>query len=195
MHLGIDLDNTLVLYDRAFHEAAVERRLVPRSMETSKRAIRDHVRTLVDGEALWTRLQGEVYANRMNRAELAPGAERLLAECARRGVRVSIVSHKTQFPADGPRVDLRKAAMAWMRRTPCLTALPVFFEPTRDAKVARITELRCTHFVDDLVEVFEEPSFPAHVVRILCGAAASLPDVVRLADLDAVHDRLFGAPA
>lgn len=193
MHLGIDLDNTLALYDRAFHEAAVEARLVPTEFPVSKRAIREELRSRPGGETEWTRLQGSVYTGTMDRAVLAPGAERLLAACAARDVRVTVVSHKTQFPADGPRVDMRESARAWMARTACLAKLPVHFEATREAKVARIASLGCTHFVDDLIEVFEEPSFPREVVRILLDSRGdSAGNLEAYPDLDVVNDRLFG---
>ena len=43
----------------------------------------------------------------------------------------------------------------------------VFFEKTRGEKIDRIKRLGCTHFIDDLVETFLEPSWPASVQRIL----------------------------
>lgn len=202
MHLGIDLDNTLIRYDRAFHAVAVEWRLVGSSFPASKQAIRAELRSRPDGERDWTRLQGEVYASRMQLAKLAPGAGRLLRACARRGVPVSIVSHKTVHPAIGLRVDLREVALSWMEREGFFSAAGlglsrdrVWFEETRAAKAARIAALGCTHFVDDLVEVFQEPSFPPGVARILCSEDGALPGVERFATLDAVCDSLLGVPA
>jgi hypothetical protein len=43
----------------------------------------------------------------------------------------------------------------------------VFFAGTRDEKIARIRELSCTHFIDDLEETFLEASFPPTTARIL----------------------------
>ena len=43
----------------------------------------------------------------------------------------------------------------------------VFFEGTRDAKIERIRTLGCTHFIDDLEEVFLEASFPPDVEKFL----------------------------
>lgn len=202
MHLGIDLDNTLIRYDRAFHDVAVEWRLVDAAFPSSKQAIRAELRSRPDGERDWTRLQGEVYANRMDLAELAAGAEHLLRQCRGRGIAVSVVSHKTVVPAVGPRVDLRQVALSWMERagffSPAGLGLSrdrVWFEQTRAAKASRIAALGCTHFVDDLVEVFLEPSFPRGVQRILCGEDCAVAGIERLASLDAVCERLLGVPA
>jgi hypothetical protein len=43
----------------------------------------------------------------------------------------------------------------------------VFFESSRSEKISRIRALECTHFIDDLAEVFAEPDFPSSVVKIL----------------------------
>jgi hypothetical protein len=43
----------------------------------------------------------------------------------------------------------------------------VHFELTKEAKLARIGALGCTHFVDDLPEFLDEPDFPAGVHKLL----------------------------
>ena len=43
----------------------------------------------------------------------------------------------------------------------------VFFESTRLEKLARIQRLGCTHFIDDLEEVFADPDFPVGLECIL----------------------------
>jgi hypothetical protein len=43
----------------------------------------------------------------------------------------------------------------------------VYFEGTRTEKIARIVALGCTHFIDDLEEVFDDPAFPSGVERLL----------------------------
>jgi hypothetical protein len=43
----------------------------------------------------------------------------------------------------------------------------VYFELTKAAKLGRIGQCGCTHFVDDLPEFLGEPGFPAGTQRIL----------------------------
>jgi hypothetical protein len=43
----------------------------------------------------------------------------------------------------------------------------VYFESTRDKKIAKISDLELDYFVDDLLEVFEDPKFPLSVKKIL----------------------------
>jgi hypothetical protein len=71
-------------------------------------------------------------------------------------------------------VNLRTAAMRWLEQEALfdeerygLNRGRVFFEETRDAKIARIKALGITHFIDDLEETFLEKSFPGGVAQIL----------------------------
>jgi hypothetical protein len=53
----------------------------------------------------------------------------------------------------------------------------VYFESTRMDKIERIKKLKCTHFVDDLEEVFIEESFPSGVKKILYAPGADHSDI------------------
>jgi len=173
--IGVDLDNTLVCYDGLFHSAAHEEGLIDLTAPKSKERIRDSIRRLPDGERKWTRLQAIVYGPRMSGATAFPGSTDFLRACARHGVRTVIVSHKTQFAIlDEEEVDLRCAALAWMEAENffapdgCgLSPEQVFFESTRADKIQRIRALGCTHFIDDLAEVFAEGSFPREAAKLL----------------------------
>jgi hypothetical protein len=173
--LGIDLDNTLVCYDGLFHSTAQEEALIDSAAPKSKERIRDCIRLLPDGERRWIRLQAIVYGSRMSGATAFAGSEAFLRNCARHRVRCVIVSHKTPFATlDGKQVDLRRAALDWMKSKNffapdgCgLSPEQVFFETTRAEKIERIRALGCTHFIDDLPEVFAEPDFPRGVAKLL----------------------------
>ncbi len=171
LHLGLDLDNTLVDYRRVFRATAREWGLIPAAADADKTAIRERLRRRPGGEALWRRLQAEVYAGRLQQARLMPGAAAFLRRCRERGVRLSIVSHKTRWAAADPRRrDLRVLALAWLERRGLLDPgrygldrTRVHFTDTRAEKLRRIAELGCTDFVDDLPEVLADPAFPPGV--------------------------------
>ena len=183
MRIGIDFDNTLVDYDCVFLGAAKERGLVDAAFCGSKRAVRDSIRSLPDGELAWQRLQGYVYGAGIGDATMFNGVDLFLRDCRARGVDVFVVSHKTQFGHHDPMgVDLRQAALGWMARHGFFCSdgfgIPVervFFESTRSGKLARIRAIGCTHFIDDLEEVFTDPDFPAQTFPILFAATGSLP--------------------
>lgn len=173
--IGIDFDNTLIRYDRVFLDVGRARGLLPADFRGGKPEIRAHIRGLPDGEAAWTSLQAAVYGPGVERAEPAHGALAFLAACRRAGVPTAIVSHKTRYAAADPGgYDLRAGARAWIERHGLtdpdrggVSPDQLFFEDTRTAKIERIEALGCTHFIDDLEEVFREPGFPDHVHRHL----------------------------
>jgi len=172
--IGIDFDNTIACYDQLFAEAAADIAGLERSPGQTKKEIRDHVRNLPQGEAKWQQMQAEVYGPRMLQAQIYPDLHRFLENCYRQDLTIYIVSHKSEFATlstDG--VNLRTQAVKWMVANRVLSSEGpgvrqdrIFFEDTRDDKIARISELGCTHFIDDLVEVLDHPNFPQNVERV-----------------------------
>ena len=180
MLIGIDFDNTIAGYDGVFVKAAEAEGLLSGSTATSKAEVREALRMRPGGEQDWMRLQGRVYGAHMKDAELIGGVEGFLMRCRSKGIPVRIVSHKTEFGHFDPdHMNLREVARDWMGRKGFfdpngfgLSPGDVFFEATREEKVARIGALGCTHFIDDLEEVFREPGFPAQTKQYLFAPGA-----------------------
>ncbi len=174
MRVGIDFDNTLVCYDDVFLKTALANKLLPADFSGNKQDVRDSIRQ-ASGDWAWTELQAEVYGRRMAEARMIEGAAEFVAACRDSGAPVHIVSHKTQFAAADPGgADLRAVALDWMNANGFfrpdglgLSRADVFFESTREEKCRRIAALGCTHFIDDLEEVFNEPGFPKGVQSFL----------------------------
>jgi hypothetical protein len=116
--IGIDLDNTLVSYDKVFVQTAMADELIPHDFRGSKIGVRELIRGLDGGEEKWQRLQGKVYSSQMDCASLYEGVARFLARCRQRAdARVFIVSHKTEFGHfDASSINLRTVAWAWMTK-------------------------------------------------------------------------------
>ena len=201
MKVGIDFDNTLVSYDDVFLRAAIERKLLPQLFTGDKTAVRDSIR-LAAGDAEWAKLQAEVYGRRMVEAMMIEGASDFVRACRKHGASVFIVSHKSRTAAADPDgANLHVAALAWMEQNQffrkdglAFARGDIFFEPTREAKCRRIAELGCSHFIDDLEEVFHEPGFPPAVERFLLHRGQSpLPHgpFTALANWNAVKNAVF----
>jgi hypothetical protein len=180
MKLGLDFDNTLVTYDRLFHRVAYEEGLIDASVPVNKNAVRDDLRRR-GLEPSWTALQGRVYGPRMKDAELFVGVIEALAALQTSGVELCIISHKTRYPYSGEKHDLHLAARSWIEASGLcdaprtgLSPDAVFFELTKEAKLARIRQQGCTHFIDDLPEIFTHADFPAEVQKILFDPSGAL---------------------
>lgn len=173
LRIGLDFDNTIISYDDVFSAMAKRWGLIDPAFVGRKQAVRDAIRLLPDGELTWQRLQGQVYGKGIVDATLVAGFDGFLRRCQNEGCKVMIISHKTEYGHQDPdRINLRQAARDWMAARKLIgesgiPAANVFFESTRTEKLARIAALSCTHFVDDLEEVLNDPAFPSAVNRIL----------------------------
>jgi hypothetical protein len=199
--IGLDFDNTMICYDGVFLSAAKERGLVSADLVGSKQQVRDAIRLRPDGETDWQRLQGYVYGRGLDRAEAFDGLGAFLERARSAGDAILVISHKTEFGhLDPERVNLRQAALAWMKAEGLLEegsaglVGTVFFEGTRAEKLRRIASTRCDVFVDDLEEVLADPAFPPSVERILFSqlpsAAIAAPHTI-CANWAAVEEVLF----
>jgi hypothetical protein len=171
MRIGIDFDNTIACYDGVFHRAARELGLVPADLPTSKNAVRDHLNNSGRRDE-FTRLQGFVYGARMDLVACYPGVTAFIATALAAGHRIYIVSHKTRRPILGPEYDMHAAARAFLETQRIVgdggvPASHVFFEPSKEEKVARVAALECEAFIDDLPEILAMPGFPADLRAIL----------------------------
>lgn len=171
-HIGIDFDNTIVTYDEIFHKYALQLKLILPVVKKNKEDIRDAIRLLPDGNDKWTKLQGLVYGKYLDEAESTRGVESFLKACKENSFKVSIISHKTVYPALGPRINLQAAAKQWLKSRNFLAKFDlaqsdVVFEGTLNGKLNQIAKKGCNYFIDDLLEVLVHPDFPKGVKKIL----------------------------
>lgn len=154
--------------------AKQERLLTQEGHYESKMAVRDAVRAMPDGEYHWQRLQGLVYGRFIMQAILFDGVKEFFFD-ARNMERVElyIVSHKTQLAHHDPqKTCLRTSALHFLEKHGFFTTLQlpyehVFFEDTQEQKIARIRDIGCDIFVDDLPEILLAPTFPVACRSIL----------------------------
>ena len=204
MKIGIDFDNTIARYDSSFRRTALANQLISQEWKgKSKTDLRDYLRTLPEGELLWMRLQGQVYGKFMHQAEIMPGFVEFMLKCRLRGHKILIVSHKTEFGHfDVEQTSLREEALKWMESKrffdPDFFGMEredVFFADTREEKVARIAELECDCFIDDLPEVFAEKTFPESVEKVLYGKYRpdeTMKSVIPLSSWEEISRHLLG---
>jgi len=192
MRIGLDFDNTIVCYDGLFHRVAAEQGLIPADLPRNKVAVRDYLRR-IGREPAWTELQGTVYGGRMAEAETYPGVRDFMVWAVAQGIELFIVSHKTRHPFLGAQYDLHQAARDWVDASlvhdgaPLIPAERVYFELTKEEKLARIGACGCGLFLDDLPEILAAPGFPPQTEPLLFdpeGHHPTVSDIVVLASWD-----------
>lgn len=165
--LGIDLDNTIINYDTSARIYAKQLGICDIENLSD---LRIYLKKIDDLE--WQRAQAWIYTAGLEFAHLARGWSDFLNFLTKTSASLFIVSHKTKFSAidsNGP--NLHQCAQRWLKTNLGIEGLAqvnsIFFEPSRIAKLNRITSLNLRAFVDDLPEVLEDPSFPRGVKPIL----------------------------
>jgi len=172
MRIGFDFDNTIVSYDALFYQVAEEQKLIPSNLPKTKIAVRDYLRS-ANKENAWTEMQGYVYGERMKDAAAYPGVLEFIKLARDKGVSMVIVSHKTRHPFIGPKYNLHEAASGWIDTSlidgeqKLFEKEQIFFELTKEEKVARIADCNCDFYIDDLPEILQMPGFPKKTTRIL----------------------------
>jgi hypothetical protein len=171
MRIGIDFDNTIACYDGVFHKAALQQGLIPAKLSGSKNAVRDYLNGSGRKDD-FTRLQGHVYGSRMDLVACYPGVETFLAQAVAAGHDCFVVSHKTRYPILGEPHDMHAAARGFLAARSLigaagLAAENVYFELTKEEKVARAVGLGCDVFIDDLPEILAMAGFSPSTRKIL----------------------------
>ena len=197
MHIGLDFDNTIVSYDPLFHKVALEGGWITNDVPVSKVSVRDHLRSM-GKESVWTEMQGYVYGARMDEALAYPQVLDCLYWARERGIKVSIVSHKTRYPFLGEQYDLHAAATHWIdlylkdAKGPLVQVEQVYFELTKESKVKRIADICCTVYVDDLPEILNANGFPVNTHKILFDPDTHHPEqnLPRACSWGEVHQQL-----
>jgi hypothetical protein len=182
MRIGIDFDNTIACYDGVFHAAALERGLIPANLGRDKNSVRDHLNDSGRKDD-FTELQGYVYGARMDLVSPYPGFADFVAAARQAGHDLFIVSHKTKHPILGPQHDMHAAARGFLSDRGLMGAgatqiapEQVFFELTKDEKVARAKALACEAFIDDLPEILAMNGFPVGMHKVLFDPENQFPD-------------------
>lgn len=176
--IALDLDNTIICYDEAFRAAAEAVGCLPEKGDRLDKSSVKEAALAVGGNELWTRLQGLAYGDGISNAKLFPGCLEFIHRALNGNEALSIISHKTEFPAIGPRVNLRLAAMRWLECNGLLLGdrLPVIFCDSRQEKIKCIAAFDCRALIDDLPEVFQSPDFPAQTLFVLFDPSDTHPD-------------------
>ena len=204
LRIGLDFDNTIANYDRAFPDVA--RILGYQTKATNKRDLKVELIASAEGETAWQKVQGLTYGKHIDQASLYPGVLEFVVRAKARNCEVFVISHKTQFGHfDETKTSLREAATAWMTSKKIVghgfaqvNEAHIFYASTRDEKIAKIKELSLDIFIDDLSEVLTDSSFSAKTRKILFG-----PDLDQVANSDLemltsqswreIGDELFGS--
>ena len=158
-HIGIDFDNTIVLYDDLFYKYALKKKYISPETERTKIAVREYLISN-NKESLYTKMQGIIYGNYILEAPVQVYLKSALINLRKLGHQISIVSHKTKYPIEGDKINLHEAAFKWLEENNFINKdilgndyKNIFFEESLSDKINRIHQLKCDFYIDDLPKI------------------------------------------
>lgn len=159
MIIGIDLDNTIAIYNDAVKK-------LPDGKQFSTKD--DYSKYLIKkGEnELWTELQGSLYGPLMQHAKMAENFDFALQYFAQCNYKIKIISHRTIYPYKGKKYNLHKYAQKWINSN-LIThfenydlEFQIYLCKTKEDKISKIRETKCNYFIDDLISIYEDMNYP-----------------------------------
>ena len=168
MKIGIDLDNTIVIYDDLIR-AQADLYNVPQNLK-SKKDIADYLRTN-NLEYKWTEIQGLIYGPLMNKAKIAPNIYNIIIKLINYNVEIVIISHRTKYSQHDGSYDLHESASSWLNENIFFklkgVQIKVLFGETIEDKINIIREQKVDYFIDDLKKILIHKNFPSLTKKIL----------------------------
>ena len=162
LHIGLDFDNTIVLYDDIFYRYALEKGYISSKTKKSKKAVREAL-IKENKEHIFTEIQGLIYGKLIENAPIQKGFLDSLIKLRKLNYKISIISHKTKYPIRGQKYNLHQSALNWLKKNKILNnedlniyEKDIYFEETVEKKIHRIEKIKCTHYVDDLEKILEK---------------------------------------
>ena len=116
MNIGIDLDNTIINYDKRFVDVAIKEKYINKNWKGVKQELKEKLIKLNDGNTKWNKVQSIVYGKLTNKVFVNKGFYEFLWRAKLRKHHIFIISHKTIHPHYNKKIFLRDAANKFLIR-------------------------------------------------------------------------------
>ena len=154
--IAFDLDNTILNYETSLYQLKLDR--VELNEISANTKVDFKLRVIAEfGEDYWTELQGFLYTKYVAYAQVDPQFLELLNYLESNQWQTSIISHKTEFPYLGPKLNMRDCARDRLEVAGIKKLLTdgVHFFDTKKEKVEYINLVKPNIYIDDLVEILD----------------------------------------
>lgn len=170
--IAFDLDNTILDYETSLHKLRLDRAELDSISVYTKADFKLHVVAKL-GEDYWTELQGFLYTEYVAYSQIDPQFVELLNYLEANKWRTCIISHKTEFPYKGPKLNMRDCALKRLEVAGIEELLSdgVRFFGTKLEKINYINLVKPDIYIDDLEEILD--SLSNTITRLLFSSTSS----------------------
>ena len=168
--IAFDLDNTILDYGTSLHQLRLDRAELNKISAYTKADFK--LRVIAEfGEDYWTELQGFLYTEYVVYSRIDPEFVELLNYLKANQWQTSIISHKTEFPYMGPKLNMRDCALKRLEVAGVEKLLTdgVHFFSTKEEKITHINLVKPNIYIDDLEEILDLLS--NEITRLLFSSA------------------------
>ena len=168
--IAFDLDNTILDYGTSLHQLKLDRAELNKISAFTKADFK--LRVIAEfGEDYWTELQGFLYTEYVVYSRIDPEFVELLNYLKANQWQTSIISHKTEFPYMGPKLNMRDCALKRLEVAGVEKLLTdgVHFFSTKKEKITHINLVKPNIYIDDLEEILDLLS--NEITRLLFSSA------------------------
>lgn len=170
---GFDLDNTVINYDKAIEKWCSKNKIY---IFKNVIELKLYISKLGNYQNRWLDIQEWLYTEGLAYATLQTGVKTIFDYLLLKNSHLYVISHKSSISAK-KKLDLINPVWVWLNKELNQyfenSKIEIYFEETREKKINRITNLGITHFLDDLVEIFQNPNFPRQTKAFWFSSPAS----------------------
>jgi hypothetical protein len=157
--IGLDLDNTIISYDKLIFQIAKKKYLFSNKFKNKNKDFFKKEIIKKKNEKEWTSFQSLIYGKYINRAKITKNFYDSIFHI-KNLYDFHIVSHKTKWSKEGKKINLIRSAKEFLRRNHisfCKNSLikkeNIYFEDTIKKKIKRINKLGLNFYIDDLKKI------------------------------------------
>jgi len=169
MNIGIDLDNTIINYDKRFVDVATKYKYINKNWKGVKHELKEQIIKLNNGNTKWNKVQSIVYGDLKNKVFLNKGFYEFLWRAKLKKHDIYIISHKTIHPHHNKNIFLREEANNFLNKNNIINlvgASNICYANSLKEKICLINSKKLDWFIDDLYEVINNNYISIKIKKI-----------------------------
>ncbi len=161
--IGIDLDNTIINYERSFKKFLSERNIFLKKINKIK------IKQLIKKNSKienWTEAQEKIYGYYIKYANLFKNYRDFEKFAIKNNCKLYIISHKTKLSQYSKKYNLRYSSNKWLKKNIKKDKYKIFYANTINQKIKLISKIQPNYYIDDLEKILKNKKISNKINKI-----------------------------
>tara|TARA_B100000902_G_C27300639_1_gene912574 strand:- start:241 stop:828 length:588 start_codon:yes stop_codon:yes gene_type:complete len=163
LKIGIDLDNTIINYEKSFQKLIKIRKI--NSNWKNKHQIKEAINKS-KSKYNWTAAQEEIYGLFINFAKPYKYFLEFEKFAVKNKHKLFIISHKTEYSEFSRKYNLREMSNKWLKKNIKMNKYKIFYTNTINQKIEIIKKIKPKYYIDDLIKILRNKKIPKKTQKI-----------------------------